>query len=178
MFADWLIEKVHGQLELHRIDASVAWPLKPIQFRLGAASTVAEYKESLCLLFDKAGSLVREKLKITGDDPVIARVMELIETEFAEQLSLDYLAEKLNMSSAYLSVYIKEKTGTNFSEHVNRIRMAKAKELLSETSLNVNDISRQVGYHNITSFNRMFKKWTGLTPSEYRKQHMLEHQIR
>lgn len=175
-FAELLFAKVAALLETERIDASQSWSIKPIQYRLAACRTLAEYKEAFCRLVEAAALLVNEN-RTDAVDPITARVMEIIETRFDEELSLDYLADTLNMSSAYLSAYIKDKTGTNFSEHLNSLRVAKAKELLAGTSLNINDVSRQVGYHNITSFNRMFKKGTGLAPSEYRKQFVLERRI-
>ncbi|WP_419871583.1 helix-turn-helix domain-containing protein [Candidatus Pristimantibacillus sp. PTI5] len=175
-FAELLFAKVASLLEAERINASQSWSIKPVQYRLAACRTLAEYKEAFCRLVEAAALLVNEN-RTDAVDPITARVMEIIETRFNEELSLDYLADTLNMSSAYLSAYIKDKTGTNFSEHLNSLRVAKAKELLAGTSLNINDVSRQVGYHNITSFNRMFKKGTGLAPSEYRKQFVLERRI-
>lgn len=111
-------------------------------------------------------------------DPVAGLVMNILETRYSQDLSLGYLADLLNMSSAYLSVYIKEKTGANFSEHLNSIRVRKAQELLVSTDKNINDISAEVGYSNFTSFNRMFKKQTGMTPGEYRKRQIAQiHRI-
>lgn len=103
-------------------------------------------------------------------DPIIDFVMEWLSSRYSEDVSLEMLADKLNLSSAYLSVYIKDKTGTNFIDHMNGIRMNKAKELLASSDLPVVQISRDIGYRNVTSFNRMFKKWTGMSPSEFRKQ--------
>ncbi|QYR21504.1 helix-turn-helix domain-containing protein [Paenibacillus sp. sptzw28] len=171
-FSDIVTSKIQQSLKLHKVDASTSWLLKPMLHQLKACYTLEEYKEVFSRLIMDAASLIQEKKVDVTTDPVIMRVMELIETQYAEELSLDYLSGKLNMSSPYLSVYIKEKTGTNFSEHLNRIRMHKAQELLSGTSLNINDISKQIGYPNITSFNRVFKKWTGFTPGEYRKRHV------
>jgi YesN/AraC family two-component response regulator len=106
-------------------------------------------------------------------DPTISFIMEYIENQLADDLSLDLLADKLNLSVAYLSVYIKEKTGSNFSEHLNAIRIRKAKELLTDHNLSVQEISLQIGYQNVTSFIRMFKKITGIPPGEYRKSKRL-----
>ncbi|WJH36634.1 helix-turn-helix domain-containing protein [Paenibacillus sp. CC-CFT747] len=103
----------------------------------------------------------------------MAFVLEYIESRYADDLSLDQLADKLNLSMAYLSVYIKEKTGANFSEHVNAVRIRQAKEMLAATDLSVQEISARIGYRNVTSFIRMFKKITGLPPGEYRKQERL-----
>ncbi|MDF2717669.1 MAG: AraC family transcriptional regulator, partial [Paenibacillus sp.] len=80
----------------------------------------------------------------------------------------------MNMSSNYLSAYIKEKTGTNFSDHLNNVRIRQAKEMLYGTSLTIQDIGERIGYRNVTSFIRMFKKITGLTPGDYRKRSALE----
>ncbi|NHN35654.1 helix-turn-helix domain-containing protein, partial [Paenibacillus agricola] len=107
-------------------------------------------------------------------DPTISFVMSYIENRFADDLSLDQLADKLNISVGYLSVYIKEKTGANFSDHINVIRVHKAKELLSDNELSVQDISLMIGYRNVTSFIRMFKKMIGMPPGEYRKNKVLE----
>jgi YesN/AraC family two-component response regulator len=92
-----------------------------------------------------------------------------METQYSEDITLDFIAESLDMSSAYLSVYIKEKTGANFSDHMNRVRIQKAKELLTSSNLSIQNIGEQIGYRNGTSFIRMFKKITGETPGEFRR---------
>ncbi|GIP33379.1 hypothetical protein J2TS4_25890 [Paenibacillus sp. J2TS4] len=102
------------------------------------------------------------------------RASDILEMRYAEDISLDSVADCLNISSNYLSILMKEKTGINFSEHLNNIRIRKAKELLESTSLSVQEVGIRIGYRNVTSFIRMFKKITGLTPGDYRKQNKLE----
>lgn len=102
------------------------------------------------------------------------RAADIMEASYAEDISLDSVAESLNISSNYLSILMKEKTGINFSEHLNNVRIRKAKELLESTSLSVQDVGIRIGYRNVTSFIRMFKKVTGLTPGDYRKQIKLQ----
>ncbi|MEO3946223.1 helix-turn-helix domain-containing protein [Gorillibacterium sp. CAU 1737] len=109
-----------------------------------------------------------------NQDPVAALVLDILNTKYDQDLSLTKLADKLNMSSTYLSVYIKEKTGSTFSDHLNDIRLRKAMELLVCTDQSVTAVSKQVGYANFTSFNRMFKKQTGMSPSEYRKSQIMQ----
>lgn len=129
-----------------------------------------QFKQFYAHLFSTAAAII---LTIKEEqDPTISLIMHYLENHFADDLSLDLLATKLNLSVAYLSVYIKEKTGTNFSEHLNAIRIRKAKELLMNHNLNVQEISLQIGYQNVTSFIRMFKKITGVPPGEYRKQNV------
>ncbi|CAG7655903.1 HTH-type transcriptional activator RhaS [Paenibacillus allorhizosphaerae] len=129
--------------------------------------TREEFKQFYDLLFAACAELIRSQK--TEKDHTIEFVMKCVETRYAEDISLDMLADKLNLSAAYLSVYIKEKTGMNFSDHINTIRIRKAKQLLSQTNLIIHDISLQIGYRNVTSFNRMFKKLTGMSPGEFRK---------
>ncbi|WP_246313622.1 helix-turn-helix transcriptional regulator [Paenibacillus foliorum] len=110
---------------------------------------------------------IRAKKEIKDD--VIGFVLKTMETRYSEELSLDQIADQLHLSSAYLSVYIKEKTGANYIEHMNRIRIRKARELLTDSELSVRMIGQQIGYRNVTSFIRMFKKLTGETPGEFRR---------
>ncbi|MNI36464.1 HTH-type transcriptional regulator YesS [compost metagenome] len=134
--------------------------------------TLDQFKQFYEHLFLTSATII---LSIKDEqDPTISFILDYVENRYAEDLSLELLADKLNLSVAYLSVYIKEKTGTNFSEHLNVIRIRKAKELLTEHhNLSVQEIGLQIGYQNVTSFIRMFKKITGIPPGEYRKSKRL-----
>lgn len=59
----------------------------------------------------------------------------------------------------------------NFSEYVNGLRMRRAKQLLTSLHLKIQEIASAVGYQNVNSFIRMFKRYSGMTPGEYRKKH-------
>ncbi|MBO0991650.1 helix-turn-helix domain-containing protein [Bacillus sp. SD088] len=100
---------------------------------------------------------------------VIASVKNYIQINYASELTLDTVAKQMNISGGYLSTYFKEKTAINFLDYVNQVRIEKAMIHLVETDWRINEIARKVGYQNLNSFNRMFKKHTGLTPSQYRK---------
>ena len=87
-----------------------------------------------------------------------------------EDLSLSKLAETFQLSESSISRRIKQITDYNFLEYVNRKRIEYACSLLSETDLSVNDISKASGYVNDITFRRLFKKYMGVTPGEYRRQ--------
>ncbi|WP_248924569.1 helix-turn-helix domain-containing protein [Paenibacillus hamazuiensis] len=129
--------------------------------------SLEEFKRFYRGLFAYSTALIRAKKEET--DPAIDFIMNYIETRYAEDFSLDMLAEKLGMSATYLSMYIKEKTGANFSDHINRVRIREAKRMLASVELSIQHIGERIGYRNVTSFNRMFKKFTGMAPGEYRK---------
>jgi two-component system response regulator YesN len=112
----------------------------------------------------------RNKRKKSEADYITAFVTEYVESHYGEDISLELLADKLNITGAYLSTYFKEKNGINFSDYINAYRMNKAKELLELTNLKIQEISERVGYHNVNSFIRMFKKVTGIPPGEFRTE--------
>ncbi|GAA3412974.1 helix-turn-helix domain-containing protein [Paenibacillus hodogayensis] len=85
-------------------------------------------------------------------------------------LSLHYLSDKFQISLSHLSRMFKEYTGDNFIDYLTELRVAKAKELLTGSGGKIRDVAERVGYTHDTSFIRIFKKFTGLTPSEYRER--------
>jgi YesN/AraC family two-component response regulator len=105
-------------------------------------------------------------------DPIIEFVTEYVQTNFAQDITLDIVAEQLHITGGYLSTYFKEKTGEYFVDYINGVRIGEAKRALLETDLKIQDVALRSGYQNINSFNRMFKKFSGLSPREYRKLHL------
>ncbi|HOZ87547.1 MAG TPA: helix-turn-helix domain-containing protein [Bacteroidia bacterium] len=88
-----------------------------------------------------------------------------------EEIGLDLLAQRLGVSRNSISQVINQ-TGMNFFEYINHWRIEEAKKILSQTSkseFNIIEVAYEVGFNNKVSFNKFFKKSTGLTPTEYRK---------
>jgi YesN/AraC family two-component response regulator len=88
---------------------------------------------------------------------------------YGEDISLEQLADQLQLSRGYLSAYFHEKTGKKFIDYLNEVRISRAKEILSQTDMRIQEIALQVGYQNVNSFIRMFKRISGFTPGEYRR---------
>jgi AraC-like DNA-binding protein len=82
-------------------------------------------------------------------------------------LSLQYVADQFDVSMSLISKTFKDACGVGFNHYVNRRRIETAKKLLASGS-EVNTAARMAGYGNDTTFRRLFKNFTGLTPSEYR----------
>ncbi|MBO9605814.1 MAG: helix-turn-helix transcriptional regulator, partial [Paenibacillaceae bacterium] len=83
-------------------------------------------------------------------------------------LSLDAVADRFGLSVPYMSKFIKEQTGYNFVEYIARKRVMMAKQLLVDQALTVEEIGMRIGYANVLTFRRAFKKYSGITPGEYR----------
>jgi AraC-like DNA-binding protein len=127
--------------------------------------------EMVIMLFDlvqKFGQLIKEKYRDADNTPM-AKALQFIEKhiEFSS-LSLTDVAEKCDMSPTYLSHMFKQKTGRNFKEYVDALRLEKAKDLLQNTNEKITDIAKKVGYDNSYSFSRFFKNNLLITPKEYR----------
>jgi YesN/AraC family two-component response regulator len=89
-------------------------------------------------------------------------------------LSLELLAEQLNVSKVYLSQFFKEQSGVNFSDYLESLRMDQAKELLRTTDLPVKEIVDLTGYYSSNTFGRAFRRIHGISPTEYRSSFQLE----
>jgi YesN/AraC family two-component response regulator len=102
--------------------------------------------------------------------PVITRAKEYIQQNQTEELSLGQVAKAVHTSTFYFCKLFKKATGLNFTEYVSRLRIEKAKNLLLNPNLRVSEIAYEVGFQSLTHFNRVFKKFIGQSPTEYRTQ--------
>lgn len=112
----------------------------------------------------------------TPDSASLTELLQRIYTVIAEcyddcSFSIQDAADKLNLSSSYLSQYFKQQTGDTLTGYVASLRIRKACALLETTTMPLQMVSESVGYYNLNSFIRRFKQITGITPGEYRKTH-------
>ncbi|MGG4032832.1 helix-turn-helix domain-containing protein [Paenibacillus cisolokensis] len=106
-----------------------------------------------------------------GAGHYIRRAVRYMEEHYTrEELSLTEVAHALGISVPYLSRSFKEEMNVTFVQHLTRLRMAKARELLADTDNSTTEIALQVGYSDYPHFSKTFKKMYGLTPTAYRKQ--------
>ncbi|WP_164545579.1 helix-turn-helix domain-containing protein [Paenibacillus albus] len=99
----------------------------------------------------------------------IAKTVQYVQDRFNEEISLQQIAEYLELSPNYLSVLFKKELQLNFTEYLNRIRLEKAKELLLGTNLKSYEIAQMVGFTDDSYFSRAFKKHTGVRPNGFRR---------
>lgn len=154
---------------------------------LGLRQPVIFTSETVSMFFEKNSNptnvslttKTKYKTSALSDDlsqQLIIELKELMETEkpyLDSQLSLPQLAEKLGVSAHYLSQIINEQLEQNFFEFVNSFRVSEAKVILSDSARkkeNILTVALEVGFNSKSSFYTAFKKRTGLTPGEFRKQ--------
>ena len=98
----------------------------------------------------------------------ILKARKYIEEHADEELSLTEVAKVVNMNANHLSENFKQVTGTNFVEYVARTRFEKACDLLCYPNRRVSEIAFAVGFQSLSQFNRVFKRFSGKSPTQYR----------
>ena len=100
-------------------------------------------------------------------DERLTAMLNFIQNNY-QTVTLESMAEQFHLSEPYISKYIKDKSTRTFGEHVAHIRMKRAKTLLKNGNMTVENIAYAVGYQNVEHFNRTFKKTFDMTPIQYR----------
>ncbi len=101
---------------------------------------------------------------------ILSGILSEMKTRYTENISLNELSEKYGLSSSHLSILIKKELGISFTEYITSKRLQKAKELLSDESLSIEEVANATGYHDYFYFTKVFKKTMGISPSKYRKE--------
>lgn len=105
--------------------------------------------------------------------PVVQEILSYVDNNYYKEMSLKILAQKYNMNSAYLGQVFSKEVGLSFSEYLNKVKNEKAKEMLLNTNLRINDIAKKVGYDDTSYFYRKFKKYYGVGPSALRNSKII-----
>lgn len=100
---------------------------------------------------------------------LIRKAKEYIDKHFQKDMSLDDISRELNISPYYFSKLFKEETGENFVEYVTGRRMNRAKQLLKNSEMSIKEVCAEAGYSDPNYFSRIFKKYQGVSPTEYKE---------
>ncbi|MHC5268595.1 response regulator transcription factor [Enterococcus sp. LJL98] len=103
------------------------------------------------------------------EEPTIDKVLEIIHQEFHKELTLEELADRVFLSSNYLSILFKKEMGIGLNKYLNHFRLERACALLKNSNMKVIDIAKYIGFDNPSYFNRLFKNTFEMTPSAYRE---------
>ncbi len=102
-------------------------------------------------------------------EPVeIWKARKFIHEHSDEELSLTKVAKSVHMSANHLSEKFKQVTGINFVDYITRIRVGKARDLLQDRQVRISEIAFAVGFQSLSQFNRVFKRLTRKSPTQFR----------
>lgn len=143
----------------------------------GVSSVFAKKIEAIKMI-SEAPILMREmarsycrlvrKHSIHQYSPPVQKAITYIDSDLTADLSLSALAAMQNVSAGYLSALFRQETGQTLTEHVNQKRIKYAMQLLKTTNLQVQTIAQHCGIVDAHYFSKLFKKYVGKTPKEYR----------
>lgn len=105
----------------------------------------------------------------------LSTIIEWLNTHYTRHISLKSTAYEFNYTKEYLARYFKKHMGMSMQEYINKIRIAKARELLIQSDKNVKEISSELGFSDDKYFLRLFKQHEKITPREYRRAYYKLH---
>lgn len=135
-----------------------------------------KYKAAVRLLeiFGKHLSAAANDLILTeqaGEPAAVSKARAYIDSHQGDKMSLNEVARAVNTSSSHFCRTFKKVTGLHFTEYLSRVRVGKAKSMLMNPNLRVTEIAYATGFQSLPHFNKMFKKFAGMSPSRFRKGH-------
>ncbi|MED4955790.1 helix-turn-helix domain-containing protein [Paenibacillus macerans] len=128
-----------------------------------------EYEEMLLRLTEYYHEQIRRSLAANRPFQV-DDIKEYIDNHYFEDIKISMFTEKYFLSREYLMKLFKQQYGYGIHEYVQKVRMDKAKELLDDPSLKIQEISEMLGYKDKNYFSKAFRNYCGLSPTEYRSK--------
>lgn len=128
--------------------------------------------DTIDAVLDQAARYIEEKTlagKVQGTS-LTTKFKEYVENNFDKDISLSSMEMAFNMTRAYVSNQFKEKMGVSFVKYLTQYRIEKAKEMLSNDNIKISDIAEKLKMGNAQSFIRVFKKYEGITPGQFREK--------
>lgn len=107
--------------------------------------------------------------EIQKTQTIIDKIHEYIYEHYKEKIGRNEIGAHFYLVPEYLAKMYKKKTGKNLKDTINEYRLEQAKILLNDLQIRVSDVAAEVGFDNFSYFSTLFKKYTGMTPNEYRK---------
>ena len=108
--------------------------------------------------------------KSNNKTQIVQTIVNYIDENYMEDISLDSISKNMYLSSVYISKLFKEKTGESPINHLIKVRLAKAKEMLETTNNSIKSVAEMVGYNDAYYFSKLFKKYYGCSPSKIAKK--------
>ena len=137
----------------------------------GDSYAAAQRRGYLLALF----SALLPRMKISklslGDSNTLRSIVAFCAQNYAENLSLSLLQERLHLNKYYISHLFNDKLKIRFNDYINALRINEACRFLANTESSITEISETVGFNTLRTFNRAFMKHVGSSPSDYRKKY-------
>lgn len=160
-----LIDKISEDFRLNKNYKDES--LSSVIISIYDASTINRIKE---IIIDQVLELYKiMNTNVVKYTPIVQQVVNYVSERYFDEISLKTLSQKYNINSSYLGQIFTKEVGYSFSEYLNKIKNMKAKELILNTNMKINDIAKEVGYYETSYFYRKFKEFYGVSPATLRE---------
>jgi two-component system, response regulator YesN len=116
-----------------------------------------------------------QKSRASANMKPVQQAKDWIVKHLNEELTIKKIADHVHMNPTYFCEYFKMQTGQTILDYLTGKRLEKARDLLRDPNLKLREVSLLVGYHDVKYFSRLFKQWSGQTPSKFRDQELTFH---
>jgi len=171
-FYEWALKHKFSPTELKElvlkwiIEWQRKWGLSDILELSECVFNASSLTEMISLIVYSIETCLNKKNQIR---PEIRHALRFMNEHFSEPITLSVVAAKVGYSIHYLSRIFREEMGESFNEYLTRIRMEYAIKLLQSSNLKVYEVAEKVGIPNYRYFSVVFRKWTGITPTDYKR---------
>lgn len=166
---EWLLIANRLLIELQLHDLETDSKEKELFERLYQLETLSELEYAVTNYLLDICNKIHDKRSMKPKNAV-ERIRQVIEQKYGEDLSIEKIAEEVFLSPTYMCFFYKQETGVTVVEYLTKVRMEKAKDMLRDPSIKFYEISNRLGYMNPSYFSKLFKKYSGVTPSAYRNE--------
>lgn len=128
--------------------------------------TIEDDIEGLCNLFSELQQTIAARTK--SINPLTVRAITHIISNYSNDITLQAVSASINVAPTYLSHLFKKEVGVTFIDYFTMVRITSAKRMLLQTSKKIVDIATEVGFSDYRYFSRVFRKYVGKTPSEFK----------
>lgn len=137
--------------------------------QLLSCKTVKDMKTKMIMILHSVCKYIEDKKK-NDNNELSSKIISYINDNYQNvNLNINMVGEVFELTPAYLSKIFKDQTGEPLLDFINNIRLKKAKQLLKEQKLNINEAAELSGYNDVNTFIRIFKKYEGITPGRYKE---------
>ncbi len=125
---------------------------------------------------EEVRTIMRSRDEASDQSTNLDKILAYIELHYTQPLRLSEIANHFHFNASYLSSYFSTHHKEGFSEYLNRVRIKKSMELLENSTVSISSISGMVGYSEHSYFCKVFKRITGMSPGNYRKELHAQHE--
>jgi AraC-like DNA-binding protein len=160
---------IHRRLEEMLLSIRSEYYAKEEGFRLAIRTRLYELTLIFLREIPKRELLPGESIRRNYNHQILERVFSFVHDNFCNPgITLEHAANAAALSKFHFARYFKQQTGQTFHAYLSRLRVNLVEEYLSESDLPITDIAYQCGFASLKTFNRLFKAYTGTSPSVYR----------